>query len=585
MKLCLGLVALAGALAFAQPASATTFCVPAYFAECPNNGSNVGDIFEGSNNPGNILEIAMGFSPGNNDGVADTVMVAPGTYIDADTGSDTGFQARGTDDLTVVGSGRDNTILTSGLSDNVFVVDLNMMNSRKVTLKNLSIVIPETFPDGLGAAVQSRGDSFESVDVITRNDQSNGFPSIIDGGSFKDVRMYGENGAGFLTAISSPGPVGTGTIDVENLSIEDAVYGIYWNTPVIPIDIDGLRIKETDFPLSVFTGANVDAGNVLIESGSGVPVAVGNNNSSNNTFLDLNHATVVATGDQSQPAIRASVNNNPSATGRVEVNVRNSVLSGFDKSWDLVAPASGSGLGTADLLLAYSNYGVAGTNIGDATVNTAANIVGLPGFASASDFHLAPGSLLIDAGDPGNTFLPPFDLDGNVRPADGDGNGTSVRDMGAFELQPSCETDQSLCPPTCETDPSVCPPSTCETDPSLCPPPTCETDSTLCPPEKDKVAPKISKVKFFRKSEGTNMATFRLSEKATIRLVFTPVPKRAKDGKKRKVVKVTRKAKKGVVRITLGKKRLKPGKYRLAITATDQAGNRSKTAKKIVRAR
>lgn len=62
-------------------------------------------------------------------------------------------------------------------------------------------------------------------------------------------------------------------------------------------------------------------------------------------------------------------------------------------------------------------------------------------------------------------------------------------------VEPTCETDPSLCPPppTCETDPSLCPPPpTCETDQSLCPPPpTCETDTRLCGGPMTEVPPPI----------------------------------------------------------------------------------------------
>jgi hypothetical protein len=53
------------------------------------------------------------------------------------------------------------------------------------------------------------------------------------------------------------------------------------------------------------------------------------------------------------------------------------------------------------------------------------------------DYRLSPGSPSIDAGTNGNA--PATDLDGHVRPIDGDGDGTAVVDMGAFESEP--ETD------------------------------------------------------------------------------------------------------------------------------------------------
>jgi hypothetical protein len=85
-----------------------------------------------------------------------------------------------------------------------------------------------------------------------------------------------------------------------------------------------------------------------------------------------------------------------------------------------------------------------------------------PGFAGVGDYHLAPGSPLIDAGDP----LPPngLDLDGDTRVAPGSCGGAAVRDIGADEFVLDCPAS----PPATTDDPSpiVTPPSPpADTDP------------------------------------------------------------------------------------------------------------------------
>ena len=50
------------------------------------------------------------------------------------------------------------------------------------------------------------------------------------------------------------------------------------------------------------------------------------------------------------------------------------------------------------------------------------------------DFHLGPSSPVIDKGS--NTGISTFDLDGLPRATDGDGDGSAIVDMGAYEVQP-----------------------------------------------------------------------------------------------------------------------------------------------------
>ncbi len=68
------------------------------------------------------------------------------------------------------------------------------------------------------------------------------------------------------------------------------------------------------------------------------------------------------------------------------------------------------------------------------------------------DFHLTRGSPAIDAGT--NTDLAPVDLDGNPRPADGDGNGVAVVDIGAYEA-PVPDADGDTVPDPLDCAPTV----------------------------------------------------------------------------------------------------------------------------------
>ncbi|MCB0871517.1 MAG: hypothetical protein KDB52_11845, partial [Solirubrobacterales bacterium] len=206
--------------------------------------------------------------------------------------------------------------------------------------------------------------------------------------------------------------------------------------------------------------------------------------------------------------------------------------------------------GDANLDLAYSNFVPSGVSAGDGTIDQSTGNLNLsPGFVDITDFHLAPGSAMVDAGDPA-AALPELDLEGNARPLDGNYDEVAVRDIGAYELNP--------------------------------PPPSCPVVPSLCPP--DTTAPKVSKLKFRFKFGKGGAIRYRVSEAARIRIVLKPVPA-GKGKNRRKVVRIKRGNRKGPGVITLGKRKLKQGIYRLVIRATDKAGNTSKPIVRKVRAR
>jgi len=68
-------------------------------------------------------------------------------------------------------------------------------------------------------------------------------------------------------------------------------------------------------------------------------------------------------------------------------------------------------------------------------VHQGGNINDDPDFVAplADDYHLSPSSVCVDVGDNTAPAAPAVDIDGEDRPADGDGNGTVIIDMGADE--------------------------------------------------------------------------------------------------------------------------------------------------------
>ena len=525
---------LAGALALASPASATTFCVPGFFEACPNSGGNVAQP-----------NLALAVTQNGSDGNPDTVYIDEMTYASA--GQDS-LVFSGTDELNLFGSGRDKTIITSSAGGNIYLVLANNRTGQ-VTMKDLALVVPSTFPDGngKGSAIQARDLDLERVDVIVENNGSSAISNLIGGGNFDSVRIFGRNGAQADRGIDGQA-CSAGTLTITNSEITTNGLGIYSQCKNRPVVVERSTIESTSSAASVAYGASLRVENSVIRGGDVSPVTA-YGNVAENTTLDLDQVTLVAIGDNTVAPIFAQVANLPAATGNVEVEVRNTLIAGYQQTWNRTAPVDPA-RGDANLDLAYSNFVPSGVSAGDGTIDQSTGNLNLsPGFVDITDFHLAPGSAMVDAGDPA-AALPELDLEGNARPLDGNYDEVAVRDIGAYELNP--------------------------------PPPSCPVVPSLCPP--DTTAPKVSKLKFRFKFGKGGAIRYRVSEAARIRIVLKPVPA-GKGKNRRKVVRIKRGNRKGPGVITLGKRKLKQGIYRLVIRATDKAGNTSKPIVRKVRAR
>lgn len=530
------------AIAGSGSASADTICTPAYTAACPNNGTNVLQL---------TLEGAMNLN--SSDGVADTIYMSPSTYTDLNSGGSPGtLEPLGTDDLTVIGSGTDQSIITSAGTGNQFVVNLNAGN-RKVDMSNLTIVVPASFPDppalGQGSALQAEDGTFDHVDIKTLNDGSNGATSLIGDTIWKNSHIYGSQGVNFSNGIS-PGS-SSGKLEITNTKIENADWGVIVDGADTPVVMKKSRVLDPqNYGVILSQGALFVMENSVIVGAGTHAIEADTYNGVGESDIDaqIRSSTIVGGSDPTDAAIRVNIKNAVGSKS-ADVSVTNSILRGFTNTWDMVTPA-GPGIGHGSLTFTHSDFNPAGTPVDSPVVNFSdpSNINVDPMFTSATDFHLVPGSPAIDAGDPADVGITD-DYDSGPRPLDGNGDGSRIIDMGAFE---AAEV------PTCANTPSLCP---------------------LPPPAEDKTAPKISKVKFRHgkapKKGGKLKLT--LSELASVKATFKPVPARKKGQKKRKTLKLAKKGKAGINTISIKKRRLRPGKYRLTISATDAAGNKSRT--------
>lgn len=420
--------AAAVALGGAAPAAATTFCVPSYHAACPNGGGNVAQA---------NLETAM--ASNGSDGIADTVLIAAGTFTDANS-----LQAGGTDPLTVRGAGPGQTILTTSSSGNIYVVDLNTGNSRAVDVHDLTIDAPPSLPDGLGAALQQAGDTLDNVDIEVRNPGTNAIPSWPGGGTFRSGRIFA-SGAGQVGTAVSAGSI-AGAVTIEDTVIEDATTPVYNSGATQPLSLRRVRVVDP-----AQSAVQVGSGTVNIENSvfemTGPTALYLFVNSAADATVNADHVTIRNDGSGSAAPVGAQVGGG--MVGDANLVVRSSILRGYPFGYLRTAP-TGIATGDANLTIAYSNRdpGVPATSTGDGSANVAVGNATADPQLSA-DLSLPAGSAAIDAADPASTLT--TDFLGAPRPVDGDGVAGAASDQGAFEYQP---------PPQPPANPDTTPPDT-----------------------------------------------------------------------------------------------------------------------------
>ncbi len=424
------IVALAAMLT-AAPAQATTFCVPTFDpARCPNDGLNVAQA---------NLETAM--QSDASDGEADTVVVAPGTYTDPES-----FDTAGSDALTIEGAGAGGaadptaTRLTTSSTGNIYVVNLAASLARDVVMRDLTVVVPPSLPDNQGAALQIADDTLERVDVEVANPYSDAMPSWPEGGAYKEGTIYPVGNGVVRTAIGTGNVAFPGQVSVEDATLVEPLYGIWGQHPEIPASVERTTIERpSQVAVLASEGGQVTATNSVVLVDGSITALDAAANTAADAEVDADHLTIVQEG----PASGSAAGSSASSTGKSTMLVENSILRGFGVPYSRVS----TGGGEADLTIRYSNseLGEGGPDSGPGTLDVGTgNIDADPLFAGAApygspiDLELQPGSPSVDAGDPapgGATT----DFLGAARPQDGDGDGTAIRDQGAFELQPASE--------------------------------------------------------------------------------------------------------------------------------------------------
>ena len=210
------------------------------------------------------------------------------------------------------------------------------------------------------------------------------------------------------------------------------IRGMAGNGSVARVDAGTMVIDDALINLGTSTGAGLSAQNPTADPAPRTVIA--------------NHLTIVGGGTGSVGVLADAT----LATARQTstVTLANSIVRGPDTSIRAAAGNNGSqgGNSVATVTTTYTDYQdseAPQASNGTATTSFDGVLVDVdPQFLDPANgnFALRGGSPVVDKGQPGSAG-PAVDLNGDPRVVDGDGNGTRVRDMGAYELAAAPEDE------------------------------------------------------------------------------------------------------------------------------------------------
>ena len=361
----------------------------------------------------------------------DTVVVAPGTYhehID--------FKGKAIEVKSAAGPA--STVIDGGGTS--VVVVFKSAETRASVLRGFTIThgfLPSVGGPGvLSGAGIAIADASPTIlgNVVTDNDGANHSGAgigAIGAPLIKDNVIVGNHTGG---TGAGGGILAGGGAEIIGNRIEDNVAGggggmvLYGGTTVVRDNIiRGNRAGDYDGGGVAFNGPggffvdNLVAGNIAGVQGGGVAWL---NTDTFNVPVLLNN-TIVGNQAPAGSAIARVGDGGGAAT---------LILAG-----NVVVGDSTTGLlqcgGDALQFMRNDVYNGTSSPYGDCAdpTGTNGNISADPLFVSPTDFRLQPGSPAIDAGDPSGIGLPASDLAGAARVTDGNGDGLSIVDMGAYE--------------------------------------------------------------------------------------------------------------------------------------------------------
>ena len=392
---CAAALALAAVLAVAAPAGATSYCVnePVCVAG--------GGVDEGTS--ANSVQLALEAASGHkNSGGPDRVSIGAGSYLRAE-----GFSYFG-EAVVIKGAGAGATTLSRGGPEATTVMGLNAPAASEPTLSGLRIVVP-AIKDITGLGLQAGDVEGVTIESPLSSPAATGLD--IEGGVFSHGAIEALNGSGVE---ARGGEVLYSTIDGGQFGVQasgkptfrgDAISG---GAPLIAYDPEPLVLEDSLIDM----GGSSTVGVQIIANGSGSAKAT------------LRQDAIVHGGQTGLSLDGEKAN--------AAATMEDSVIAEVEIPVALFAEGAGK---TAVLGSDYSSYEFANRKVGTGGTLNAENLLStVPSFVSplTGDYHLAPGSPLIDAGTPGATLGAgefATDIAGNARIVNG------RRDAGPYEYQ------------------------------------------------------------------------------------------------------------------------------------------------------
>lgn len=393
-------------LCLAAPAAeAKTYCVN--YAACPAGGLTSPTVKDA-------------VTAANTNADADVVRVGPGTY------SEQAFSATTAVEIAGAGMGQTTLVPVAGSSTAVQLSNGNSSASDltiRLTYNNVQAGL--RFQNGADASrveIVSTDDTFANI---------SGFVAEDPGTTLDAVRTD-----------LGPTPTGSAAYFFEGGTVTDSTF--VGGIGVSPDDTTILRTTvRASIGLRAFGTEGTIARNVVVTPhprnpgafSAGVEVTSGNQNQK--ASLTASHLTVVGPGS-SGAGLRARANS--SATqGTAALTASDTIVRGTSVS---LGRAGRQDPQKADLTVSYSSYdgsaiensgnGTLGTTTGNVTSNADPRFVD----PANADFRLRHDSPLLDQGNPSSVSTDAAgDRLARTRVRDGNGNGTAVRDPGAYEYQ------------------------------------------------------------------------------------------------------------------------------------------------------